>query len=89
MKIEKNVPIPPKTPGRKARNPYIEVLEKMAVGDSFVASGDKLATIQSAIRQAAQRLGVRITTRRVDAEAGMQSLRVWLLGSAEGEVLAD
>lgn len=88
MKIEKNIPIPEQR-GRKPNGTYSEVMSKMDVGDSFVAEGDKSQTIQSAVRQAARRIGIKVTTRQLD-ETDPQfnpdkvKIRVWRI---EGQLV--
>ena len=80
MKIEKNVPIPDESRGRKPRGTYSEVIEKLEVGDSFVVEGYSAATMQSAVRQAAKRAGIKITIRHEEddrSESEKVRLRVW------------
>lgn len=76
MKIEKNIPIPEQR-GRKPSGTYSKLMNAMEVGDSFVAEGEKLQTVQSAVRQAAHRAGIKITTRQEEAEGEVVKLRVW------------
>lgn len=74
IQIEKNVPIP-EFRGRKTYDTYKDVLSKLEFGDSFVAEGEKMGTLQSSIRQAAKRAKINITVRR-EGEEGVK-LRVW------------
>lgn len=77
MKIEKNIPIPERR-GRKPNGIYSKLMGAMQVGDSFLAEGEKLQTVQSAVRQAAHRAGIKITTRQEDSdEENVVKLRVW------------
>lgn len=69
--IEKNVPIPPLV--RRQWGVYAEALQELEVGDSFVAEGANMATLNSSIRQSAKRLGIKITAR---AESKTK-LRIW------------
>lgn len=91
MKIEKNIPIPEQR-GRKPNGTYSSLMGQMQVGDSFLAEGEKLQTVQSAVRQAAHRAGIKITTRREEEDEhgnkfpeGIVKLRVWRV---EGEPTA-
>jgi len=74
LEIEKNVPIPKRKAGQ-AYGTYTDLFNKMVEGDSFIAEG-KMASLQSAIRQAAKRAGVKILTRKESDD----KLRVWNLG---------
>lgn len=77
MKIDKNVPLP-ESRGRKRAITYGDVMKKLEVGDSFVAVGEKMGSVQSAVRQAAKRAGIKITARREGTEG--VKLRVWRVG---------
>lgn len=76
--IEKGIPLP-EVRKRQPKNPYIEVMAKMEVGDSFVCEGAKFNTLQGALRAAAKKAGVSITTRRENENedgTGVK-VRVW------------
>lgn len=74
IQIEKDVPMP-EFRSRKTYSAYKDVMSKLEVGDSFVAEGEKMPTLQSAVRQAAKRAKVNITVRREGEER--VKLRVW------------
>lgn len=85
MKIEKGVPIPDGR-GRKPRGTYSDVIGKLEVGDSFTVTGENAATMQSALRQAAKRAGIKITVRNMTEQGDeLATLRVWRV---EGEPCA-
>jgi len=70
IKIEKKVPLP-----SRGRNNYRLVYEQMEPGDSFKIQKNQY---QAAL-MAARRLGLKITTRKIDEG----SLRVWLVSGAK------
>lgn len=74
FRIDKGVPLP-ESRGRKPCGAYAEVMSKMEIGDSFVTEGEKMPSLQSAVRQAAKRARITITARR-EGEEGFK-LRVW------------
>lgn len=77
MKIEKGVPIPA-AGGRKPRGTYSDAIEKLEVGDSFTVTGENAATMQSALRKAAKRAGIKITVRNLTRQGDVEvTLRVW------------
>lgn len=77
MKIEKGIPIPDGR-GRKPRCTYSDVIGKLEVGDSFTVTGENASTMQSALRQAAKRVGIKITVRNITERGNYQTtLRVW------------
>jgi hypothetical protein len=75
MKIEKNIPVP-EGRGRKRSITYVDLMRQMEIGDSFLAERGKMGSIQSAVRQAANRAGIKITA-RLEGEKDDQRLRVW------------
>lgn len=73
--IEKDVPIPDRVSGLKGI--VRQTLENMVPGDSFLAPYSK--NRQLAIGEAARKVGLLVTTRKVsDTE-----MRVWLVGKRE------
>jgi hypothetical protein len=80
IQIEKGVPMP-ETRGPRTYGAYREVMAAMEVGDSFVAEGEKMPTLQSAVRQAARRAKINITVRREGEES--VKLRVWRVADAK------
>lgn len=82
MKIEKGIPLPGEDRGRKPRGTYSDVVEKLEVGDSFVAEGTSGPTMQSAIRAAAKRAGIKVTIRNITSDDDVNvKLRVWRIES--------
>lgn len=80
IEIEKGVPMIEKR-GRPANRPYDDVLRNMEDTDSFVLSGDNINTMNSMIRAAARRVGVKVVIRRIeDDENGEVRVRVWRVG---------
>ena len=71
MKVEKDIPIPPKK--SRSKNNYVPLLRGMEVGDSFVFDREELRT--NSFYVSAQRLGYKITVREIDDNRS----RVWLL----------
>ena len=67
-KIEKNVELP-KIMGRAASYPF----GTMEVGDSFAYSTEKPGNVNSALRHAAKRVGIKLTIRAIDET----SFRAW------------
>jgi hypothetical protein len=67
IKIEKGIPIPPRGTGPKGG--VVSLIKALAIGDSFTVSANK----RSAITMWQKSAGVRLTSRRVDAE----TIRVW------------
>lgn len=85
MMIEKNIPVPERR-GRKPHGTYSKVMEELGVGDSFVAEGANVQTVQSAVRQAARRAGICITTAQdEDSVPGAIRLRVWRIEGEPGK----
>jgi hypothetical protein len=82
IQIEKNVPMP-ESRGPRGYGAYREVMKKLEVGDSFIAEGSKMTTLQSAIRQAAKRANINITVRR-EGEEGCK-IRVWRTPDVEAK----
>lgn len=79
--IEKGIPLP-EVRKRQPKGQFGEVMAKMEVGDSFVCEGEKFNTLQSALRLAAKRAGITITTRRENEEAETPvKVRVWRVAS--------
>lgn len=77
IKIEKGVSLP-QSRGRKTSNTFGEVMALMEVGDSFVAEGVKISTLQSKVRLAARKAEISITV-RPESEIGdaVCKVRVW------------
>ena len=71
IKIEKGVPVPPKSRngGRKLKYPF----DQMEVGDSFAANAPQNTVLSSARAYARRNPGMTFTTREIDKK----SCRVW------------
>ncbi len=68
MKFETGIPIPPKSESRKTETKL--TLEGMKVNQSFVAEDE---TTRTRYLQMAKRLGVKVTSRKVDGKG----YRIW------------
>ena len=74
-KIDRGIPIPPLRDKRPRRDKYgttKEVLSQMEVGDSFFVGGTAATDVLDKFYNPANRMGIRITARRVDG-----GVRVW------------
>lgn len=72
-KIEKGIPIPPKTPGKKPKTDLRKTIELLEVGDSFLYQGDKTrGCVSGIIVGAANALKCKFVTRAVDG-----GVRIW------------
>jgi len=71
MKVEKNIPIPPKK--SRAKNNYAPLLRGMEVGDSIVFDREEMRV--NTFYVTARRLGYKITVREIDDNQN----RLWLL----------
>jgi hypothetical protein len=68
IKVEKNIPIPPRGP----RGCYKYPFDAMDVGDSFFVKGGVYKTLSASVRSAAHRMGRKFTCRVYD-----DGIRVW------------
>ena len=71
MKVEKNVPIPPKK--SRAKNNYVTILREMEVGDSILVTKQEMSL--NSLYVTAKRLGFKVTSRQIDENQN----RLWLL----------
>lgn len=61
--IEKSIPIPEIVMGRK----HVYPVNLMEVGDSFfISDGSNMNSMRASIRTAARRVGIKVTTRKVE-----------------------
>ena len=77
IKIDKDVPCPPKQRGggRPPQYPFAE----LEVGDSFFAPGTTTKTFGGTVSNTRRRLGITLVTRTVE-EDGVSGVRVWRVG---------
>lgn len=64
FQIEKDIPIPPQIRGKAGE--VAITLGQMEVGDSFVFEDNEKKQAQIRIKYAAERLGIRMTVRKID-----------------------
>lgn len=76
MKIEKEIPIPPRKANMTDNNNIFAIYKQMEPGDSFLIKADKVedkGSISSNAHAYANRHGVKVVTRQVEG-----GVRVWL-----------
>lgn len=71
--IEKNVPIPAMTRGRKSI--WADMLTSVSHGDSIVLSGDRLNSLRSHLYRVHKKEKFNVTTAKLDDD----SYRVWFI----------
>lgn len=85
IKIESGIPIQEGRGRPKAQTPYEAALSVMTKGQSFVVDGKNINTINSAIRNAARSVGVKVVVRKIVLESDENCVRarVWHDGLIE------